>query len=93
MKSVHLNPNDRLVSTQHPSLPNMSDNAFTSLSEEHAYLTVMAVALMKVATNKTVTPPECIKEVVRSAIGLVWGTMLHGKFKSAKLLELSALAI
>ena len=59
LKSVHLHPNDRLVSTQHPSLPNMSDNAFTSLmSGEHAYPTVMAVALCDSGDQKDCHPTQ-----------------------------------
>ena len=70
----------------------MSCNASTLLHEEHAYLSVVAAALTKLATDKTDSPLKHVEEMVRTTMGLVRGSGLDGKVTAARLLELWALA-
>ena len=69
----------------------MSCNANTLLHEEHAYLSVVAAALTKLATDKTDSPLERV-EMVRTTMVLVRGSELDGKVTAARLLKLWALA-
>lgn len=70
----------------------MSCNANTLLHEEHAYLSVVAAALTKLATDKTDSPLKRVEEMVRTTMVLVRGSELDGKVTAARLLELWALA-
>ena len=70
----------------------MSCNVNTLLHEEHAYLSVLASALTKLATDKTDSPLKRVEEMVRTAMVLVRGCELDGKLTAARLLEPWALA-
>ena len=49
----------------------MSCNFTTLLHEEHAYLSVVAAALTKWATDKTDSPLKRVEEMVRTTMVLV----------------------
>ena len=66
----------------------MSCNANTLLHEEHAYLSVVAAALTKLATGKTDSPLKRVEEMVRTTMVLVIGSELDGKVTAARLLGL-----
>ena len=66
----------------------MSCNAHTLRHKEHAYLSVVAAALTKLATDKTDSPLKCVMEMVRTTLVLVKGSEFDGKVTAAKILEL-----
>ena len=70
----------------------MSCNAHTLLHKKHAYLSVVAAALTKLATEKTDSPLKHVEEMVRTTTTLARGSELDGKVTAARLLELWALA-
>ena len=70
----------------------MSCNVNTLLHEEHAYLSVLASALTKLATDKTDSPLKRVEEMVRTTMILARGSELDSKVTAARLLELWALA-
>ena len=66
----------------------MSCNAHTLLHEEHAYLSVVAAALTKLAIDKTDSLLKRVEEMVRMTMALVRGSELDDRVTAARLLEL-----
>ena len=83
---------DKTTSTLQTPMPNMSSNAQTLLSEEHANLSAMAVVLTEMTANSTYSSRRCIKKLVKFTMELVRGSELDGTVTAVRLLELWVLA-